>query len=200
MERARVTKENIILQAANIFNQKGFAAASMADLMEATGLKKGGIYNHFESKNEIVFEAFDFAIRQINKAYYKAIRKLESPLQKLIAIVDYYRRSALNPVIQGGCPILNTIIDSDNTHPELKVRARKALDNWIKNIADIIEKGKQSAEIKSTVDSTKSASIIIATIEGGHVLARGFEDISYMDTIADHLLSFIKNELQAESN
>jgi len=196
MERARVTKENIILQAANIFNQKGFAGASLADLMEATGLKKGGIYNHFESKNEIVFEAFDFAVRQINKAYYRAIRNLESPLQKLNAIVDYYSKSALNPVIQGGCPILNTVIDSDNTHPELKKKARQALDDWISNIAAIIEQGKQCAEIKIETDAAKSASVIIASIEGGHVLARGLEDLKYMNMVADHLKTYIRTELQ----
>ena len=197
MERAKITRENIILQAAGIFNQKGFAGASLADLMEATGLKKGGIYNHFESKDEIVFESFDFAVRQINKAYYKAIRNLESPLQKLVAIINYYRGSALNPVIKGGCPILNTVIDSDNTHPELKKRARQALNNWINNIAEIIEQGKHRAEIKNSVDAAKSAAVIIASIEGGHVLARGLEDLKYMDIVAEQLLDYIHRELQA---
>lgn len=196
MERAKITKENIIANAANIFNQKGFAGASLADLMEATGLKKGGIYNHFKSKNEIVFEAFDYAIKQINRAYYKVIKDLQSPLAKLEAIVHYYRAYPLNPVIEGGCPILNTSVDSDNTHPELKKRVQNALDKWITNIAVIIDEGILAGEIMGSVDSRKAAIIFIAIIEGGTVLARNFEESFYMDTITEQLLHYIKTELK----
>jgi hypothetical protein len=91
---------------------------------------------------------------------------------------------------------LNTIIDSDNTHPELKKRARQALENWIKNIADIIEQGKKKHEIKTSVNAQKSATVIIASIEGGHVLARGLEDLEHMNTVADQLLDYIHNQLQ----
>ena len=45
--------------AAPIFNQHGYEGSSLNDLMEATGLKKGGIYRHFASKEELAAEAFD---------------------------------------------------------------------------------------------------------------------------------------------
>jgi AcrR family transcriptional regulator len=45
-----MTKAHIIQQAAVVFNQQGYAGTSMSDIMRATGLKKGGIYNHFQSK------------------------------------------------------------------------------------------------------------------------------------------------------
>ena len=46
MSKAQSTKANIIRQAAELFNQKGYAGSLIADIMQATGLKKGGIYNH----------------------------------------------------------------------------------------------------------------------------------------------------------
>jgi len=46
---------------APVFNTKGYAATSLSDLMEATGLQKGGLYRHFDSKEELAQEAFDYA-------------------------------------------------------------------------------------------------------------------------------------------
>jgi TetR/AcrR family transcriptional repressor of nem operon len=46
------TRARIVATAAPLFNQRGYVGASMADLMAATGLEKGGIYRHFESKDD----------------------------------------------------------------------------------------------------------------------------------------------------
>lgn len=61
MSKAEETKEKIIKQAAQLFNQYGYAGSSMSDIMRATRLQKGGIYNHFQSKQELALAAFDFA-------------------------------------------------------------------------------------------------------------------------------------------
>ena len=64
MSKAQQTKARIVRQAAELFNQKGYAGSSIADVMQATGLKKGGIYNHFKSKDELALAAFDYADRK----------------------------------------------------------------------------------------------------------------------------------------
>jgi AcrR family transcriptional regulator len=51
MSKAKETKEKIIKQAAELFNQQGYLGSSVSDIMRATGLKKGGIYNYFQSKD-----------------------------------------------------------------------------------------------------------------------------------------------------
>jgi len=44
MPKGQKTRERIVAEAASLFNQRGFEASSMSELMEATGLEKGGIY------------------------------------------------------------------------------------------------------------------------------------------------------------
>ena len=51
--KGSATKQRIVEAAAPVFNQRGYWGASMADLMAATGLEKGGIYNHFGSKEAL---------------------------------------------------------------------------------------------------------------------------------------------------
>ncbi len=60
MTRGEQTHRKIVEAAAPIFNQRGYDGSSINDLMEATGLKKGGIYRHFSSKEELAAEAFDY--------------------------------------------------------------------------------------------------------------------------------------------
>jgi hypothetical protein len=53
VRKGEETRQEIIRKAAPIFNQKGYDGAALSDLMRATGLKKGGIYRHFDSKQEL---------------------------------------------------------------------------------------------------------------------------------------------------
>jgi len=64
MSKGQRTRERIVAEAASLFNQRGFDGSSMSELMEATGLEKGGIYRHFSSKEELAAEAFDYAWKE----------------------------------------------------------------------------------------------------------------------------------------
>ena len=61
MAKGKTTRERIVTEAANLFNQRGFEGSSMSDVMAVTGLEKGGIYRHLSSKEELAAKAFDYA-------------------------------------------------------------------------------------------------------------------------------------------
>jgi TetR/AcrR family transcriptional regulator, transcriptional repressor for nem operon len=54
MPKSEQTRHEMIRNAASLFNQRGYEGAALSDLMQATGLGKGGIYRHFESKQQTV--------------------------------------------------------------------------------------------------------------------------------------------------
>ena len=63
------TRQRIVELAAPVFNRQGYVGASMRDLVDATGLEKGGIYNHFGSKEQLALEAYDYAMRRSPRAW-----------------------------------------------------------------------------------------------------------------------------------
>lgn len=65
MRKGQVTKEQIIRQSAGLFNTKGYAGTSLSEIIERTNVRKGGIYNHFESKEEIALSAFDYMFAKL---------------------------------------------------------------------------------------------------------------------------------------
>ena len=103
------TRQRIVEMAAPVFNRQGFVGASMRDLISATGLEKGGIYNHFGSKEELAVDAFDYAISLIVDGY-AAVQEGKVGLDRLVAIIEIFGDWSGHPLVAGGCPIMNTAI------------------------------------------------------------------------------------------
>src|ERR1700759_3552404 len=64
MSKGDRTRARIIEQSAPIFNKQGSAGTALSDLMDATGLRKGGLYRHFAGKEKLAAAAFDYAWQQ----------------------------------------------------------------------------------------------------------------------------------------
>jgi TetR/AcrR family transcriptional repressor of nem operon len=179
MTAAKVTKgdqtrQRIIEQAAHIFNKRGYAGSSLSALMEATGLRKGGIYRHFASKEELAAEAFDFAwetARDIRLHDLDSTAPALDQLKQLIA--NFVDRRARVP---GGCPLLNTAVDSDDGNPMLRGRARKALADWKGRIVRTLKKGIARGEVQDDVVPESIAILIVSTLEGALMISRLDDD------------------------
>jgi TetR/AcrR family transcriptional repressor of nem operon len=170
MSKGELTRERIVAQAAPIFNQRGFAGCSMQDVMDATGLEKGGLYRHFESKEELAAEAFKYALRQAVKTRTADLEHIAGSVAKLRYVVTRFVEAP--STIPGGCPLMNTAIDSDDGNPALRKLARAGLTDWKKRISTLVEQGIQAREICKDVEPRKIANTIIATLEGALMISR----------------------------
>ena len=170
MSKGEATRQWILAQAAPLFNQRGFAGCSMHDVMEATGLEKGGLYRHFKSKDELAVEAFRHSLAEVVAARQGEDSADTGAIARLLCRVQRFVR--VPSPIKGGCPILNTAIDADDTHPELRRLAREAIHTWKLSLAGIVEEGIRSGEIRGDVQPERIANVIVATLEGALMISR----------------------------
>ena len=196
LTKAEKTRQFIIEKSAPLFNKKGYAGTSMNDIMLATGLAKGGLYGNFTSKDEIATAAFEFSLNRVRTDLMTAIGREQTALGKLYSILYFYHDYTIKPSIDGGCPLLNTAIDSDDAYPFLKKRAKQALNELLGGLQQLIELGKALNEIKPSVDSKKSAQIIFAQIEGGIMMAKVSDDVSLLNSALDYLKTYIDTQLK----
>ncbi len=192
-----LTRENIIRQAAALFNQQGFAGASMSDIMQATGLQKGGIYRHFESKEALALEAFDYAVQQMAGRFSAALEGREHAVDRLHAVIDVFARLHDDPPVPGGCPMLNTAIESDDGNPALRARARTAMDGLRTLIRQTIRKGIPRGEVREDVDGEELASLMISTLEGGVALSKLYGDGVHLQRAADAMRRYLDERVRA---
>lgn len=195
MSKAENTKRFIIEQSAAVFNKKGFAGTSLQDLTEATGLTKGSIYGNFENKDEVAAAAFEYNLSILQQGMDAELEQATTAKEQLLAMTRFYRNSIKNVMKRGGCPILNTATDADDTHPLLKKKVTRGIRSWKKRIETIIEQGKTSGEIRKGADAAAFAITFIALIEGGIMLASVTGDAGMLYACTDKAAAMIHAEL-----
>lgn len=193
MSKAEATKAYIIQQAALLFNQKGYAGLSITDIMEATGLKKGGIYNHFKSKDDIAIQAFDYAAGLVQQKVWNVVRQQKDSISRLKAMLQFHSDYIDNPPLAGGCPIMNTAIKSDSACPILRDRAREAMESWHHLVVKIVRKGIKKQEIRSDIDAETVASFLISAIEGAIVMSNLDGDAIHLKRVIESLNDYVES-------
>jgi TetR/AcrR family transcriptional regulator, transcriptional repressor for nem operon len=196
MRKGEQTRREIIRKAAPIFNQKGYDGAALSDLMKATGLEKGGIYRHFDSKQELAGEAFDHAWKLAMDARFDGTEEIPNTVDRLKQIVRNFRDR--RTVVPGGCPLLNTAIDSDDGNPRLRAKARQALSSWLDRLREIAEEGKRRGEVRSRIDSGELAMLIVSTLEGSVMIRRLQKKDEPLDLACHHLVEYLETKVRAK--
>lgn len=181
MTKGDETRQMILHRAAEVFNLHGYFGTSMSDIMAATGLEKGGIYNHFASKDDLALQAFDYAVDLIRREFRQAVQGRPDAIDRLHAVLEVYCRMGAGYPLAGGCPVSNTAHEADHTHPALRARAVSAMREWHDFIRWILVRGQRRGDIRPEVDIDSVATFFIATLEGAIMLSQLYADLSYMD-------------------
>lgn len=185
MNKAERTKQFIIEKTAPIFNVKGYAGTSLSDMTDITGLTKGSIYGNFANKDEVALAAFDRNLKAVTNIIQQEMEKERSYKGKLLVYTRVYENFLKHPFPTGGCPILNTAIEADDTHPLLKEKANAAIIAWKNKIIGLVKKGNENNEFKPGIDPEGTALTIIAMIEGAVMITKLTGKMNYRKAIMD---------------
>jgi AcrR family transcriptional regulator len=185
LTKGEKTRDKIIRKAAVVFNKRGYSGASLSELMEETGLEKGGIYRHFESKEDLAVAAFDYAWSEIKQRRRARLDQIPTALGKLRGMVDGF--ASKPSVVPGGCALMNTAIDADDGNPILRAHAREALREWQNYLEGFVRQGIKAGEIDSKASPAAIASTIISTLEGSLMMSRLSGDRSALNNARKHL-------------
>lgn len=196
VSKSDLTRQMILEKSAVLFNLQGYSGTSMKDIMNATGLSKGGLYGNFKTKEDIALAAYDQAVDTVWEEVKKRTKVIDHSLDKLKAVVYFYKERILDPPVEGGCPIQNTAIDADDGNPILRDKVRNTVDNWRRNIVTNLERGMKSGEVRLDCNASDFAIKFIGILEGGIMLSRLYKELHYFDVIAKQLIDLIE-ELRA---
>ena len=183
LSKAERTRKFIIEKTASIFNTQGYAGTSLSDLTQATGLTKGSIYGNFENKEQVALAVFDHNYDRILRTTRELINQADTYREKLLIYSKVYHDFMESSFPQGGCPILNTAIEADDTNHLLKNRAADAILKWKENIVKLIQDGSLAGEFKPVLDGSQMALSIIALIEGGVMIAKVTDSQKNLDEV-----------------
>jgi len=197
MSKGEQTKEAILQQAAQLFNRRGFFGAALSDVMDVTGLEKGGIYNHFKSKEDLALQAFDYAVDLVRQEISKAVRDQSNTVDRLHAMIGVFRRQADGFPLPGGCPVMNTAIEADDAHPLLREKARQAMDEWHAFVRRTVRRGKEKGEIRPEIEAAGFSIVLISVLEGAIMQSKLYGNSEPMDRTVKYLSDYLEHQVRA---
>ena len=194
MTKGEETRQTIVEKAAALLNQRGFSGFSMSALMEATGLEKGGIYRHFDSKEQLAAEAFEYAWQTALGTRMRDLESISNSIEWLRQFITNFvqRRST----VPGGCPLFNTAVDADDGNPVLRQLALRALRGWRDDLVRVVKGGIECREIKRETNPKELADIIISSLEGALMMSRLEGDKEAMLITQSFLNSYLDTQIR----
>ncbi len=172
MRNPETTKSTIIKESANLFNTQGYKATSISDITKATGLTKGAIYRHFESKSDLEQEA----LRSLGKLMFnelgQSIREAGTFQLKMEAIFSFFEKYMDTPLYEGGCPLMNAAVEADDTNTALRQQAYNMLAQLKASVEKLLVNGIKNGQVQPGIDTSLYCTIIIATLEGGIMMSK----------------------------
>ena len=179
------TRERILDIAYDSIVQKGFAATSIEELVEAAGITKSGFFYHFKDKNDLARQLFDRFLAEdeaIIDTLEKRARELsDEPLQSLLIFLNLYAQvmddmEALHP----GCMVATVTYQERIFDPALKrmntdylMRMRARFRRWFEEAAS-------AHPPRAEVDFDALADHLTVIVEGAIVLSKALKDESLM--------------------
>lgn len=165
------TRERVLAGATEIFHRQGFSGTSIHDLIRETGVKKGNLYHYFSSKEEMGLEVLTRA-RDDFFTFLEESLQGDRPSVRLAnhfeAIVRYHESRNL----VGGCIFGNTALEMSDRNEAFRAVVHGVFEEWRRRIREVLESAVRSGEVRKDLDPESMARHIVATVEGGIMVAR----------------------------
>lgn len=190
------TRRNIIGKSLQLFSVKGYYNTSISEILDATGLTKGGLYGHFASKEDIWYAVYDEAVSIWKNIVFKGIRNNSDPLKRIEKFIENDIEDYLgSDVFDGGCFFLNMLVElSGQSAPMSKqilrgfVRLSGLLRSWL-------QEAQGKSLLQANLDLKEIANFIVITLNGAAALYISSRDRSILDQTVRQLRFYI-NQLK----
>lgn len=195
MSKSERTRQFIIETSAPLFNTHGYAGTSFSDVMAATKMAKGGLYGHFDSKDDLYYAVVDFNLSKLAGKVEQTVNRSITAKEKLFTFLEIFSTPMQFP-IQGGCPMLNFGTESDDSNPIVRQKVKGTIISAQTRIASIIGHGIESGEFKPDFDAREFSIQMMTMIEGGTLIGRVLETNSQMEVVIKLLKKEIESQLK----
>jgi AcrR family transcriptional regulator len=180
------TSERLIESTRELLWERGYVGTSPKAILERSGAGQGSMYHHFKGKPDLALAAIRRTAEEMRAAAGKVLDGPGSPYQRIEA---YLRRE--RDVLRG-CPVGRLTMDPDVVaSDDLRAPVDETLDWLRERIAGIVEEGKERGEFAPSLDGEEIAAAVVATVQGGYVLARASGSPAAFDAGVRGLLSLL---------
>jgi TetR/AcrR family transcriptional regulator, transcriptional repressor for nem operon len=168
----------LLLQAAfREIHKSGFQSAGLETILAATGVTKGALYHHFDSKKALGYAIVEEVIAaSLRDKWLRPFGSGADPIDALIGIVQ--ATSLRLEVVRAGCPLNNLAQEMSQQDERFRKHLAKVFYDWQEGTAAALRRGQSEGTVRRDLDARETASFLIAMYEGYVMLAKNAQDVN----------------------
>jgi len=191
LTKGQETRNRIIQTSRELFTRQGFQNTSISEIIAATGVKKGNLYYHFPSKEELGIAVLTDARDEFYSILDNSFSG-KSPKTKIINSCDSIMALMQQTNFVGGCLFGNTALEMTDSNSRFGIIVREVFSRWTEIIA--YELRQIAATSTDQIAPHILATAIVAILEGGIMLSRVYNDKTHLNNCIYVIKKLVNNK------
>ncbi|MEU5266699.1 TetR/AcrR family transcriptional regulator [Amycolatopsis sp. NPDC021455] len=190
MVRRTDTRQRMLDTAADLFQTQGYHATGLTQLTTAGGAPKGSLYFHFPGgKEQLAAEAVRLSSERTGAMFEAILRDAPDAATGIDRAVDALANFLTESDFQRGCPLATVALDAAAASEPIREACAEGYGSWHDVLAGyLVRQG------LTTERAEELATVVLAAIEGGLLLARTRRDLAPLRAVATHLHTTLDRE------
>jgi TetR/AcrR family transcriptional repressor of nem operon len=186
-------KERIIHESMRLFSLRGFLSTSIHDILKQANTSKGGLYNHFKSKEDLFASVLSEARKIWRDRNLFGLDQTDSPVEKVKRLLRNYRDRYLKDTenFPGGCIFVALSVELDDQIPHLARELNEGFVRLKAMIHRLLDQGKEAGEIRSDVNTAAVTEMIFAGMIGAAVTYGMGKSPAILDNCLNSLIEYV---------
>ena len=195
MEEIKNLKQKIIYESMKLFSLKGFLNTSINDIMREAKTSKGGLYNHFKSKDEIFTAVLSEARKVWRDRSLAGLDQIEEPVEKVKKLLENYRDRYLKDTetFPGGCIFVTLSVELDDQNPLFSKELNNGFVRLRAMIRRLLDQGKESGELRAEVNTEALTEMIFSGMLGASVIYGTAKSSAGLDRCINSLIDYVES-------
>lgn len=166
--RSEATRRRILESAVELFNENGYPATGLGDIIERAEMTKGALYYHFDSKEAlataIIEEGGGNLYRAFSRIQESSAPALERIIHGIFVVADMLNTDMM---ARGGLQLLRTF-------GEFNTAAARTYHGWMSEMAKRVGEAIEEGDLRPDLDPDALTETIIGALLGAEVLSSAF--------------------------
>ena len=180
-------------RAAELFAERGIAATSVDEVLAAAGAGKGQFYHYFRGRDELAAAAVGHRCAQVVAGLTEALGGVSSLAGLEQALAGFV--AGFEEMGMPGCPIGTLSAEVAGRNEEARRQAAAGFDAWERLLAGALERMRERGELRADADPARLATGLLASLEGGMVLAQARQDMASLRVAVEAGLARVRTYL-----
>jgi AcrR family transcriptional regulator len=190
------TRQRIIEESLHLFTVRGYFNTSISDILEATGLTKGGLYGHFQSKEDIWYAVYERAVEIWQGIVFEEARGIANPVHRIEKTIENDLEEYMGrDVFEGGCFFFNSLVELSGQSGAMCRHILRGFVRFSRLIHSWLEEADQKGLLKEGLNLREVADFIVIGLNGAGALYSANRDPSILKQTINQL-SFYVDQLK----